>query len=285
MRVLLFGASGFIGKNVHAALTAAGAEVLPAGRRGPITHDLVVDGPARLASLLAAHRPDAVVNCAGLLSGSTAELVEANVTAVARLVDACSFLGTRLVTLGSAAEYGVVPHGVPVAEDAPCRPVGGYGVTRLAATELVRLAVADNRLDGAVLRVFNPLGPGLPADNVLGRALRQLHSGVVRLGPLGAHRDFVDGRDVGSAIAAATLAPELPETVLNVGSGVAVATREAVRMLCAAAGFTGELIEGEQAPGRSAGVEWIAADLTLITRTLGWRPAYDLEAAVKELLL
>ncbi|GIG60135.1 snoG protein [Longispora fulva] len=285
MRVLLFGASGFIGKHAHAALTAAGAEVLPTGRRGPIRHDLVVDGPARLASLLAAHRPDAVVNCAGLLSGSTAELVEANVTAVARLVDACSFLGTRLVTLGSAAEYGVVPHGVPVAEDAPCRPVGGYGVTRLAATELVRLAVADHRLDGVVLRVFNPLGAGLPADNVLGRALRQVPSGTVRLGPLGAYRDFVDGRDVGSAVALATCAATLPEPVLNVGSGAAVPTREAVRLLCAAAGFAGELVEGDVAPGRSAGVDWIAADLTRIRATLGWAPAYDLEAAVKELLL
>ncbi|WP_018353060.1 NAD-dependent epimerase/dehydratase family protein [Longispora albida] len=284
MRVLLFGASGFIGRHVQAALASAGAEVLAAGRGGPIRHDLVTGGPSTLVGLLGSYRPDVVVNCAGLLSGSTAELAGTNVLAVARLVDACSFLGMRLVCLGSAAEYGAVTEGRPSIEDDPCCPVGEYGATRLAATTLIRLAAEDGRLDGVSLRVFNPIGPGMPADTVLGRVLRQLPGGTVRVGPLGASRDFVDVRDVASAVTAAVYARQLTEPVLNVGSGVAVPTREPVRMLCAAAGFAGELIEAEPAPARSAGVDWIAADLTRISTALSWHPAYTLESSIKELV-
>src|SRR3954462_15585667 len=39
----------------------------------------------------------------------------------------------RLVHLGSAAEYGAVPPGVPVAESAPARPISAYGMSKLAA--------------------------------------------------------------------------------------------------------------------------------------------------------
>ena len=65
----------------------------------------------------------------------------------------------RLVHLGSAAEYGRGPGRAPVREDEPARPVGPYGVTKLAGTRLVELARTAG-LPAVVLRVFNPVGPG-----------------------------------------------------------------------------------------------------------------------------
>lgn len=71
-------------------------------------------------------------------------------TAGPRLVDALVAHAprARLVLLGSAAEYGVVGHGTPLAEDGPANPVAAYGITKLASTGLVRQAVEDGRLDG-----------------------------------------------------------------------------------------------------------------------------------------
>jgi NDP-hexose 4-ketoreductase len=279
-RVLVFGAAGFIGKQVCHALTADSrvAQVIPAGRA---QHDLANDSAHRLTDLLTEARPDVVVNCAGKLAGTDAELVAANTFSVAKLIG--SVAGRRLVTLGSAAEYGIVEPGRPVRETDYARPVSSYGITRLAATRLVDLAVAEGRLDGLVLRVFNPIGPGLPAENVAGQAVRKLrraledHSGRIRLGPLGAYRDFVDVRDVAAAVVAAVFG--VRPGVYNVGSGRAVPTRELIRLLCDAAGFAGTVEEADPPSVRSRGVDWIAADLSHTTTSLQWKPAYDLTAS------
>lgn len=299
MTVLLFGATGYLGRAADEALRKRGARVVRVSRTAPqgddqirhdwVRHDLVRSSTDELAALLESTAPDVVVNCTGLLDGSTAELVTANVTPTAALLDA---IGTtspsaRLVALGSAAEYGRVPRGEPIAEDAATNPVSAYGITKLASTLLVRDAVVAGRLDGVVLRVFNPIGADLPAGTVLGRAteairavLRQGGDGI-ELGPLGAYRDFVDVADVADAIADAALAPELPEPVLNVGSGQAVAVRDVVAMLAEVAGFRGEVLESAPVRSRSDAVTWIAADTTRAQRALGWSPHQDLISSVR----
>lgn len=293
-RVLLFGATGFLGSQVANALAAdrRTGELVPAGRRAGVRHDLVRDGEDALVRLLREVRPDAVVNAAGRLAGSDADLVEANVLPTARLLGAVrtAVPDARLVLLGSAAEYGAVEVGRRVTEDTPTRPVSTYGVTRLASTQLAALATAAGQVDAVVLRVFNPIGPGLPTENLLGRAASQLRdaiehrTGRIRLGPLGACRDFVDVRDVGRAVAAAALTGPVRDArnrVLNVGSGTALPAREAVWQLARAAGFTGAIEEADPPPARSASVGWIAADITRIGRALDWAPRHDLTASTR----
>ena len=101
------------------------------------------------------------------------------------------------------------------------------------------------------------------------------------LGPLGAYRDFVDVRDVATAITAAALADQVKEPVLNVGSGRPARCREAVELLAQIAGFTGQVVETNPPSGRSGSVDWSAADLSLTERSLGWTPRYDLRTSVE----
>jgi nucleoside-diphosphate-sugar epimerase len=287
-RVLLFGGSGFIGRHVLEALRhdSRVRDIVLAGRS---RYDLVNGDPADLALLVKHARPDAVVNCTGRLTGSLDELAQANTAATARLVDAlaANAPGIRFVRLGSAAEYGKVPFGHAVTEYEPARPVSDYGVSHLAGTRLVQVASAAGRVDGVVLRVFNPVGPGLREDNVLGRAAIELraaiHSGAehVELGPLDAYRDLVDVRDVASAVTAAVLAPTLRVRVLNVGSGRAVPVRQAVELLARVAGFAGDIREVGNGSERSGGVTWMRANLGRIGRVLGWAPTYDLADSMK----
>ncbi|MEU0879237.1 NAD(P)-dependent oxidoreductase [Lentzea sp. NPDC005914] len=293
MTVLLFGASGYLGRAADEALRGRDARVVRVSRTAVhddswVRHDLVRGGIDELAELLWAVRPSVVVNCTGLLDGTTADLVAANVTPTAALVDAIARTvpSARLVALGSAAEYGRVPHGLRVAEDAVPDPVSAYGITKLASTLLVRDAVTAGRLDGVVLRIFNPIGADLPAGTVLGRAAQAMRVALrqgddITLGPLDAYRDFVDVTDVADAIADAALATVAPEPVLNVGSGRAVAVRDVVAMLASAAGFRGRVIESGPAPSRSNAVTWIAADTTRAQRSLGWAPHQDLTTSVR----
>nr|WP_042189844.1 NAD-dependent epimerase/dehydratase family protein [Kibdelosporangium sp. MJ126-NF4]CEL18921.1 UDP-glucose 4-epimerase [Kibdelosporangium sp. MJ126-NF4]CTQ95276.1 UDP-glucose 4-epimerase (EC 5.1.3.2) [Kibdelosporangium sp. MJ126-NF4] len=285
-RVLLFGGSGFLGGRVAAEL-AGRVELVQAGRRAALRHDLVNDDNGKLMALLREIKPDVVVNCTGLLSGSATELVSANVVTTAHLLDAVGMAAprARLVVLGSAGEYGVVPVGTPVTEDSPTVPVATYGATKLASTTMIAMSTVD----AVALRVFNPIGAGIGADTVLGRAVASirtaLHHGEnkILLGPLGSYRDFVDVRDVAGAIAAVVHADDVPHRVLNVGSGRPVLIRDAVKLLAEVAGYTGEISEADPPVHRSGAVTWIAADISRITAALGWRPRHDLRSSIRAL--
>jgi nucleoside-diphosphate-sugar epimerase len=286
-RVLLFGAAGFLGRPVRDAFTAAGGHVVCPTRS---QCDLVRIDVAALADLVRASRPDAVVNCTGLLDGCAADLMAANATVTAKLIDAVAAgaPAARFVRIGSAAEYGPVPVGQAVTEPECYGPAGAYGESHLTGTRLVQRAVAAGHLDGVVLRVFNPLGPGQGSANLLGRARTLLHDAVaaqaarVTLGPLDPVRDFVDVRDVATAVRAAATAPDLTARVFNVASGRAVPVRTAVRLLADAAGFTGTLHEDATAGGtsRSSGVTWMCGDPSLARRLLGWSAGYPLAESV-----
>src|SRR5579864_5860523 len=94
MRLLIIGASGFIGAHVRGQAVTAGLEVVTAGRSGldgSARHahvNLAEDSPATIAALLDEEAPDTVVNCAGATSGTPEELLAANVTGVGTLVRA-----------------------------------------------------------------------------------------------------------------------------------------------------------------------------------------------------
>lgn len=289
-RVLLVGATGFVGRHVRARAAAAGVDVVAAARSpelGALTLDLAAgSGPA--ADALRDVAPDAVVNCAGVTCGDPADLVRGNVVAVANLVTALgsSGSGARLVHLGSAAEYGDVPRGVPVSEGTPPRPLSAYGVTKLAGTELVRAAAGDG-LDAVVLRVFNPIGPGSPESTLAGRLAAELRDGSdgadVRVGSLAASRDLIDVRDVADAVVAAVRADGPLPPVLNVGSGRATPLRDLAAGLLRVTGSARRVLEAAVGSDRSAGVAWQQADVRAAGRALGWKPATDLTTSLRDL--
>ncbi|MGC4896236.1 NAD-dependent epimerase/dehydratase family protein [Micromonospora sp. DT31] len=280
--VLLFGSGGFLGRHIRRVLDPHYVVRCPDRQECDL---VTLDLPA-LAALLGRERPDAVVLAAGRIVGSGYDFVQAHVTVTAKMIEAMAAAApaARLVRIGSAAEYGPVARDVAVREGDPASPVGAYGVSHLAATRLAELAGASGRVDTVVLRVFNPVGPGMPPGNVLGRAAGLIRAAVERgddhvaLGLLDSWRDFVDVRDVAGAVLAAVRCGALPQRVFNVGSGRATATREAVRQLADIAGFPGEIRTGAFGADatRSAAVPWICADIGRGQRLLGWTPAHPL---------
>ncbi|MCT7353797.1 NAD-dependent epimerase/dehydratase family protein [Streptomyces sp. 15-116A] len=325
MRVLLIGANGYIGRFVADRLLADPAVQLTALGRGDdadVRFDLATGSPGALTRFLDAVHPGVVVNCAGATRGGARELTRHNTVAVATVCEALrrSGCGARLVQIGCSSEYGPSQPGSSTAEDAVPRPGGPYGVSKLAATELV----LGSGLDAVVLRVFSPAGPGTPAGSPLGRlaeAMRramQSGDGELKLGGLGAQRDFIDVRDVARAVHAASLSAA--QGVINIGSGRAVRLRDAAAILARVAGYGGALHEldspGVHAPHamhaahsphlrptighpRSADPEhhaapvafpypdgcgsWQQADVRTARDRLGWRPRINLEESLADI--
>jgi nucleoside-diphosphate-sugar epimerase len=282
--VLLFGGTGFLGSQVR-ELLADDPRVSRLLCPGRADLDLLTATPGAAAGLLREAGPSIVLNCVGRMSGGYDEVLRGNAGVVAVLLEAIAAAvpSARFVRLGSAAEYGPTPYGRPQREDGSAHPTSVYGISHLAGTLLVERA---REVDAISLRVFNPVGPGISAENVLGRARDLLRTATdhIDMGPLGAMRDFVDVRDVADAVVRAAFATEPAERVINVGSGRAVAVRDAVALMAAESGFTGEVRESAPESTRSQSVGWSQADTGRAWRVLGWRPRTPLADSVKAML-
>jgi NDP-hexose 4-ketoreductase len=298
---LILGASGFLGSQVHEAILRSDTPtaIVAVSRNPPriplptnsswVPLDLTRASVEELIVLIQASRPDAIVNAAGRTSGTSEQLWEINTTFVDNLIQALRVTGpTPLVHLGSAAEYGLQPEGIPISEDARPDPVSNYGRSKLAATRKLNAATDEGDICATVLRVFNPIGLRAPSDSLARRAIDQLilaqrhRRRSISLGPLNSSRDFVAASDVANVILRSTkLADQDP--VINVGSGQALSCRTLVQMLAECAGFSGDIIEAGDGSERSNEVRWQEADISRLARNMSWVPNTPISKVVEEL--
>ncbi|MDL2352286.1 MAG: NAD(P)-dependent oxidoreductase [Pseudomonadota bacterium] len=242
-RVLLTGASGFLGWQVARQGLAAGVAVHCLGRSpGPDgTHHHVADLTDRegVGAAVAAITPHAVIHCAapGVAYGAIAlaEMLAVAVLGVEALLDACARLPAppQVVLVGSGFEYAPAPHAVT--EDWPIVPAGSHYGAAKAASSCVAGAFAD-RLAMTLLRPFHIYGAG-EAERRLGPfIIAQARSGKpVELTACAQIRDFLHVDDcaamIWAALEATTDAPAL--TLNNLGCGQPISLRTFVETIVA----------------------------------------------------
>ncbi len=188
MRILLTGATGFVGQALLPRLVAAGHTVVavtrgPAGP-GSVEWDLGRRDPAP-AEL--PERIDAVVHAAQArryraFPADAPELVAVNAGGTAALLDYAARAGaSRFCLLSTGTVYEPFRRGLD--EEVPLAPTSMLGASKLAAEVIARPYGALFRL--AVLRVFTLYGPG-QASRLVPDLIRRVRDGVpVRLSPDG----------------------------------------------------------------------------------------------------
>lgn len=281
--VLLLGASGFLGHQIAAALKSAGLSVMPISGV-----DLCAVSEAQWDEW--ASGVQAIMNAAGRTGGSLTELTRSNTLLLARVLEVAQRHSLRLIHLASAAEYGRTPEGHASREDDPAQPLSAYGASKLAGTVLLEEAVRSGRADAVALRLTNPIGAGMNASSLPGRAARELRTAAqigqaeVRFGPLGAMRDFVAAGDVTRAVLHCL--PGQPGQsltgVVNLGSGEAVPVRSVVTILAELAGFIGTIQEDSPGSPRSSDVPYQRADISRLQQS-GFVSQRSLREALTEL--
>ncbi len=236
MRLLVTGATGFLGWRAATLLAARGHDVRAVTRPGaaarahsaglPVEH---VDAGDPGARALVAGR-DAVLHFAGVPDPARARedparAVRENAGTTANLLEACARHGARLV-VPSTARAGLDP------------PPDPYGLSKRLAEEACRL----HRAEAVALRLTSVFGPGQVAWEGATGAIAAFAARALRGEPITIPgdpertRDFVYVDDMVDAIERLLALPRWDDAVLWAGSGRATPLREAAELVVAAAG-------------------------------------------------
>jgi nucleoside-diphosphate-sugar epimerase len=290
LRCVVTGAAGFIGSHVTDALLRAGHSVVGvdcftdyypravkernlAGARAAEGFTFVESDlrTADLVPLLAG--ADVVVHEAamgGLRRSWEAfeEYESCNIRATHRLIVAALAAGVgHLVHASTSSVYGRNSEGD---EEAPLRPDSPYGVTKLAAENLVLAYHRNFGLPVTVLRYFSIYGPRQRPDMgyylFIDRVLRGEPITIFGDGKQSRGNTYVD--DCVAATMAA-VAHGASGEIFNVGGGEVVSALEAVALIGELVGVEPRL---EYGPARAGEQRRARADTRKIEGFLGWRP-------------
>jgi len=203
-----------------------------------------------------------------------AQYTDHNVLASQRLLEAALGAGRpRVVYASSSSVYGDVET-LPLREDARCRPVSPYGVTKLAAEHLAVLYHKNHGLPTVGLRYFTAYGPRQRPDMAFHRFLRAARDGEpVRVFGDGTQtRDFTFVEDIVAATRAAAVSGR-PGSVYNVGGGERLALLEVLRII---EGVSGRPFRVQHEEAQKGDMRDTFADTTAARRDLGFRSTVGL---------
>jgi nucleoside-diphosphate-sugar epimerase len=275
--VLVTGATGFLGRQIVAALQTIGAAVATPERR----FDLL-DAAAR-RELVAATRPHICIHAAWTTRHGSFWTDPDNLDWVAASLDLVRAVaaagGRRFVLVGSCAEYDWLrPTRAPWRETRLCRPASLYGAAKLAAWTVTAAYAGQAGLTAAEARVFLPIGRNEAPQRLVPSLIRGvLRGGAVATGPAELTRDIMDVRDAGEAIARLALSRAVGP--VNIGTGRPVNLHELVRRI---AGDAAHRIRLDARPARGGEPAWIVADPMLLRRATGFTPRFTLEATLAD---
>jgi nucleoside-diphosphate-sugar epimerase len=288
MRILVTGASGFLGQHCVRASAEAGHHVIalnrtgiaPAGATESLSADLL--SADEVAKAVTAARADALIHFAWHSDPRDRWHTLANLDWLKASIDLARCFaaqsGKRFLLVGSCAEYDW-SSGVLSETATPLRPATLYGASKAAAGMTLSAAAGALGLSFAWPRVFFCYGPGEPP----GRLVSDLLAGLSRGDPVKCtdgeqQRDFMHAADIGAAIAAVAISSL--EGPINIGSGQAVPVRDVIHLVASALGKRplvelGAIARPADDPPR------LVAEIGRL-QSLGFRPRFDLGSGIRD---
>ncbi len=293
-RILITGASGFVGPYVRAACAQAftGTDI--------IAGSADITDRAAVNAMLAEVRPDVVIHLAGIASVPVARsdpdrAFAVNFNGTLNLAYALleSHPTALLINAGSSDCYGDrFRGGVPLDENAGLAPLNTYAASKAAADLALGALAAEAQLRLVRLRSFNHTGPGQSTAYVIpafAAQVAEIKAGrqppVINVGNLTAERDFLDVRDIAAAFTCVIKHAEAlePGAVFNLASGTARRVGDILTMLIAASGMHIE-VKPDPERMRPVDIPRASGNAGKAQRLLGWAPAIPFETTLSDVL-
>ena len=282
-RVLLTGATGFIGGHLWESLAAAGSEILAVGRRG-LEEGLPAGSRFRsleltnfddvLAALLD-FRPEVIYHLAGKVNaGREADLIlptmHANLVGTVNLLRAALEAESgRFVWVGSSELSSRAPVASP------------YAASKAAARVYLQLFSAQYGLPVVAAHPFSVYGPGQAEGKLIPYTiLCMLRGEPPRLSSGLQVRDFVYVEDVVNGLLRAGVEDKAIGSEIDLGSGEGRSVRDVIGLIQRLSGTTVEPQFGAR-PERAGEMRQVA-DVAAARTILGWEPGRSLEEGLRE---
>lgn len=283
-RVLVTGATGFLGEQCVRSLACAGAEVLAVGRRtaasfGPDIRyrSMTLETWDGDAGWLQEFLPEYVLHLAfppdkGWTADVEQEFAEVIRGSISFLCHLTWLPATpTILVAGSVKEFGRSPSPYqPIQETVPTSP---FGAAKACITAFAHYLRATRNIPVTVLRLPTIYGPGQAPSSLVDMACRTAVNGdVARVTGGDQVREFLYRDDaVDALLCGLELARQSDDAVLNIGSGEPVTVYDLVRMILDLAGSEA-IIERGALPYRASEVMDMRVDSLQFRRLTGWTP-------------
>jgi nucleoside-diphosphate-sugar epimerase len=289
-RVLVTGASGFIGRGTLAPLLASGAEVHAISSRprdadglgaGVIWHELDLLGPAAADAVREIGATE-LLHLAWYAEPGLFWRSERNLDWVAASLSLLKGFvaggGRRAVLAGSCAEYGWTDETVCVEGVTALAPATLYGAAKHGLHTIAAAYAGEAGLSLAWGRIFFVFGPFEDSARLAGSVVSALVAGDPALCSHGEQiRDFIYAPELAEAFVA--LLGSSVEGAVNMASGRPLRIRELVAALAEAAGRPDLVRLGARPAGDEPAV--LSADVTRLREEVGWKSTLALREATR----
>lgn len=304
VRVVVTGASGFIGRWVASLLSQVGADLWLIARdpkglsrvcdlfsiQGQYMH-LDLEKPLAFREAYAKLRPAITFNCIGYGIDQSERDENLSYAINARLVyemaetiamkEGPAWGGLRIVQVGSAFEYG--PIQAIISEESAPVPQTVYGKSKLAGTRHLQTLCEQTGLRAVTARVFTVYGPGEHSTRLLPSILRSAKTGEpLDLTGGKQQRDFTFVKDVAEGLLRLGLVAEVPRQVVNLATGKLTSVRDFLECACRLLGVNPNQMRFGAIPYREDELWQYQADVSRLEHVLKWRPMCTVSEGIKQ---
>ncbi len=293
MKVIIFGATGFLGSALATSL-AQDHEVVTTTRKidevKGLVHYVDLLDITSIRAVLDNTKPEVVISCAGVVD--TTQDVTLNKIYTENILNAVvegEHQLRRIVISGSAAEYGEVDSSVSaVLEDQSLTPASAYGEAKKAEEQIALEYVNKYQLPVVVVRVFNPVGYPMAEKFFIMRLKKQINEYIagtrenLEVSRRDSLRDYIAVSDVVSAYRA-IIEGEPRHLVYNIGSGIATSNEELLKLMIEHSKIEDNPVIVETLPNPEP-VYANKADISRMKADFNWTPQETLSETIRNVM-
>lgn len=298
LKVLITGATGFIGSHIVPSLIEQGYEVYSLERYvtgryvlGQRRDVKTVFGDLKeyftIKRILREVQPDAVVHLAAVSPVAYSydhphEVIETNFLGTVNLAESClrEVPHFKHFLFASTSEtYGNGPN--PKTEETPQNPNSPYAVSKVACEKYLLYMRDAFDFPMTIFRNFNTYGRKNNTHFVVERTIVQMLRGkTVRLGDPTPVRDFEYVDDHVNSYLTCLDNPKAKDGIFNFCTGRGVSIKELVKLISELTDFKGEVI-WSTIPARPLDIEELVGSYSKAKQVLSWSPKFALEEGLK----
>ena len=305
-KILVTGATGFIGSHLVELLVELGYDIVAYDRYNPNNHwgwleksnyknDLnVVLGDIRdYDSVYKAMKDcDSVFHLAALIGipysyNSPLAYIRTNIEGTYNILESAKNLNLNQILITSTSETYGTAQTTPINEDHPLVGQSPYSATKIAADQMAISYYRSFDLPIKIVRPFNTYGPRQSARAVIPTIISQFLNGKksISLGNLTPTRDLTYVADTCEAFIEIYKSDSLFGETANIGMNLEISIGDLTTMIANLMGINISIIsDSERIRPNKSEVERLVCDNSKLIRNTSWKPKYTLKKGVKKVI-